>query len=289
MKMKLIIFPLVVLFTAQIMLSGCTEEYSPLSPVEHDPVEFSRQITMAFIELNNYAKALKMYRMDYGEEPENIDKLVDCLDLDIALSPERSELYTLWRFNFTKFQDTVITFEAYSLTPFINGTGNTINYDCRTGEFKGYGKNHVDPYIYVLLFEEPIKPNRHFSLSEESITPDRWQQLNIIRQVNWAANQFRYLERAVRWYRQDFGEYPPSIASLITMEYLDLDKPVQIWWDFGLDFEYDREPGNPYIASVYAVSTENMAGVCGDTLFFDFWTRYYRGRWAEWISPFIGP
>ena len=285
-----------------IVLSSCTEEYTPLSPAEQDPVEFNRQVTMAFIELNNYAKALKWYRQDYEEDPENIEELVyylnpvygsirplESIDFDSSqISPERYELYTLWRFDFTKLLDTLITFEAYSLVPFIDGADHIISYDTRTGEFSGYGNDRVNPHTYILLFEEPIEPNLRLPVSGETIAPEQWQQLNTIRQVNWAANQLVYLRRAVIWYRQDYGDYPLHIDSLLIQEYLELDRPVQIWWDFGLTFEHASESGFLYVSSIYAVSTEAMAGNCCDTLFFDIWSRNYYGEWSNWKSPFVG-
>jgi hypothetical protein len=284
---------------------------------------------MAFIELNNYTKALKMYRADYGEDPDDIDELVDYLgsvyvhgarasdaqstipekDLESInlkdnierivnssdvhneetrvskpdsfnfsrISLERYELYTLWRFDFTKFQEAVVTFEAYSLMPFIDGADHVISYDTRTGEFSGYGNDRVDQHTYVLLFEEPIEPTLRLPVSEGSIAPEQWHGLNTIRQVNWAANQLECLGWAVRMYLQDFGEYPRHMDTLLTLEYLVLDRPVQIWWDFGLDS-----------LTVYSVSTNNMAGSRCDTLFYDIWSEFYYGAWAKWKSPFVG-
>jgi len=292
----------IILLVSILLLSSCTDMDTPLSPAERNPAELCRQVTAAFVELNNYTKALNIFRMNYGCDPESIEELIPYLKAQAGIRPievdqtdtslistERYDMYTWWRFDFTKNQNVVISFEAQSLSSFIEGADHIISYNVSTGEFSGYGLDRVDPNIYIFLIGEFLAPNIYLITTEGTISQDQWKKVNTVRQVNWAANQIGYVRNAVRIYWQDFGEYPLHIDSLTVLEYLTLEQPAITWWTFDLQIVLSQHVQMPYVESIYAVSTENMAGNCHDTLIFNYWDRHYSGEWAKWKSPFVGP
>ena len=282
---------------------SCTE--SPVSN-EPDQRQIAREVNWALLELNNLEAMREVYWQDVGEDPDSIARI--CLYLDRCLyqnkwiiTPSDSSYtaimpsYRWWQFDLVSANDTVHEFTAVSTAEMATGAGRLIRYNVNTGSFVGYGLEYADPAVFTQLLGVFINPLLIFDSSASFDPTETRRRMEIVREVNWAAESFLWLKSAITMFVADYGRPPTNYLQLDTLGYITPPQALLQWWEFA--FELNQISEHDWsILKLHAISTDRMAGGAGDSLTYfpgriwygDYGRWEYVGGWARWKSPFVG-
>jgi hypothetical protein len=287
-----------------VIIVSCTD--SPVSD-EPDQGEIAREVNWALLELNNLEAVREVYWQNYGEDPDSIAQLYPYLDTcfyqwdGVPASPDSAYTaimpsYKWWQFGMVASGDTIHQFTATSTAEMVGGAGHVLTYNVVSGIYDGYGMDAANPMLFAYLLGRFINPLLIFETSATFDLHEARRRMEIVREVNAAAESFMGLKGSIIMFVNDYGEPPDSYVQLDTLEYISLPPAFTEWWQFAFELRYVT--GSRWdIIKLHAIATDEMAGGGGDTLTYfpgrywygDFGRWEYIGKWARWKSPFVGP
>lgn len=109
-----------------------------------------RQVNWAASSMGAIYNAVKMYRQDYGEEPPNVQELIDLYY--VVLSPP---VLLWWDFTLVG-ENPILAIEAISSDQMALGAGRSFRFNTQTGRFEGELWEYISPWLGSMFIDMPV-------------------------------------------------------------------------------------------------------------------------------------